>query len=80
MEDIRGRRERKGERVVKWEGGLDLDICQGPEFLVMPLLLVEQIYMTSELCIRYQRILMDQFNNVSTIGVAFLTKHSVKLH
>jgi len=28
-----------GERVGKWEGGLDLDICPGaPEFLVTPLI------------------------------------------
>jgi len=36
--DGKGREGRKGERVVKGEGGLDLDICSGsPEFLVTPL-------------------------------------------
>jgi len=34
-------RERKGKRVGKGEGGLDLDICPGgPKFLVTPLFLV----------------------------------------
>jgi len=38
-------------------------------------LLAEQIYLTSELCVRYQRILMNQFINVLQLKSQFTQLH-----